>query len=177
MDKKELKNKSKAMSYLLRHDPKDLEMNKRGWVLIDDLLDHLGMDMVDLEEVVGNNDKQRFGFDEEMMYIRANQGHSIKWVKIDMETARPMECLYHGTGEKTRDIILKTGVKSMNREYVHLSSDIETATSVGSRHGKPIIFEVDARRMYADGIVFKISKNGVWQVEFVDPIYLTILDI
>ena len=37
---------------------------------------------------------------------------------------------------------------------MHLSSDKETAKKVGSRHGKPVIYEIDCRQMAADGYRF-----------------------
>ena len=65
----------------------------------------------------------------------------------------------------------------MNRNHVHLSRDIATATQVGSRHGKPIIFRLDTKQMVADGIVFYESDNGVWLTEMVDPKYLALLEV
>ena len=51
--------------------------------------------------------------------------------------------------------------------------DIETAIKVGSRHGKPIVYKVDAKRMSHDGFEFYISANGVWLTESVPAKYLT----
>ena len=59
-----------------------------------------------------------------------------------------------------------------NRLYVHLSNDIETAEKVGKRHGKPVIYEVDCKRMIEDGIEFFKSENNVWLVEGVPVKYL-----
>ena len=60
----------------------------------------------------------------------------------------------------------------MNRQYVHLSADEETATSVGMRYGNPVILEVDARSMYRAGFKFYRSENGVWLVDAVPWKYL-----
>jgi putative RNA 2'-phosphotransferase len=38
------------------------------------------------------------------------------------------------------------GLIPKRRLYVHLSSDIVTAKKVGSRHGKPVIYQVDKKR-------------------------------
>ena len=43
-----------------------------------------------------------------------------------------------------RDLIPKS------RLYVHLSSDVETAKKVGSRHGRPVIYEMLAIRSEID---------------------------
>ena len=56
--------------------------------------------------------------------------------------------------------------------YVHLSADIPTAKKVGSRHGKPVIYEVDCKRMTADGFKFYLSVNHVWLTKAVPVKYL-----
>lgn len=57
--------------------------------------------------------------------------------------------------------------------HVHLSADIETARKVGARHGKPIVFTVDAAAMHQAGYTFYCSDNGVWLVDCVPPQYLS----
>ena len=55
---------------------------------------------------------------------------------------------------------------------MHLSSDAATATKVGSRHGKPVLYTVKAKEMYDDGYSFFLSKNGVWLTKEVPVKYL-----
>ena len=43
-----------------------------------------------------------------------------------------------------------------------LYSDIETATAVGQRYGKPVILKIKALLMHEQGFVFYRSENGVW---------------
>lgn len=131
---------------------------------------------VELEYVVHNNAKQRFSISEDSKLIRANQGHSVK-INLGLQVQDPPTVLYHGTAIKNKDVILRTGIHKMNRNHVHLSRDIATATQVGSRHGKPIIFRLDTKQMVADGIVFYESDNGVWLTEMVDPKYLALLEV
>ena len=131
---------------------------------------------VELEYVVHNNAKQRFSISEDSKFIRANQGHSVK-INLGLQVQDPPTVLYHGTAIKNKDAILRTGIHKMNRNHVHLSRDIATATQVGSRHGKPIIFRLDTKQMVADGIVFYESDNGVWLTEMVDPKYLALLEV
>lgn len=66
----------------------------------------------------------------------------------------------------------KQGLLPKSRLYVHLSGDYETAVKVGSRHGKPVIYKVNARQMQADGYVFYQSVNGVWLTKHVPVKYL-----
>jgi putative RNA 2'-phosphotransferase len=60
----------------------------------------------------------------------------------------------------------------MARHHVHLSLDIPTATKVGARHGKPVLFAVDAAAMHQAGHRFYCSANGVWLTDEVPPQYL-----
>ena len=61
----------------------------------------------------------------------------------------------------------------MKRHHVHLSSDVPTATQVGSRRGKPVILKVNSGLMYKAGYKFYQSTNGVWLTEEVPPRYLS----
>ena len=87
-----------------------------------------------LDEIVRTDNKQRYSYNEDKTLIRANQGHSIS-ADVELREMHPPEILYHGTATRFIKSILQTGLKPMNRLYVHLSKDINTATKVGSRHG------------------------------------------
>lgn len=180
MDDKNLVKKSKWLSKHLRHQPEriGLKLEPGGWVKVDELLaaaarSHLALSRAQLEEVVAGNDKQRFAFDETGTKIRANQGHSVE-VDLELEPLSPPPHLFHGTGAQNRDLLLREGLKKMRRHHVHLSADLETALKVGARHGKPLVFMVDAARMSGDGHLFYRSANGVWLTDEVPPSYLKI---
>ena len=53
-------------------------MDRRGWVNVDDLLKKLDITIEELDHIVENNDKKRFGYDHDKKKIRAHQGHSAK---------------------------------------------------------------------------------------------------
>ena len=127
------------------------------------------MDM--LEEIVRTDNKQRYSFNEDKTLIRANQGHSIP-VDVELTKAVPPDILYHGTGEKYVSSIDKEGLLPKSRLYVHLSKDEDTAVNVGKRHGKPVIYKVDARKMQEDGFEFFLSVNGVWLTNEVPVKYI-----
>ena len=178
MDDKRLVKVSKFLSLHLRHEPGRLGLGLApgGWVGVDELLEacaRKGFDVsrAELEEVVARNDKRRFSFDETGARVRANQGHSVE-VDLQLAPATPPAVLYHGTGERSVGAILAGGLHRMSRHHVHLSADAETARRVGTRHGRPVVFEVEAARMHADGHVFHVSANGVWLVESVPTEYL-----
>lgn len=174
-----MKNISKFISYILRHNPSavGIELDAHGWADVNALIEgvcktgrFLNMQM--LEEIVKNDNKQRFSFNDDRTKIRANQGHSIE-VDVEMKVCPPPDILYHGTAEKYIESIRENGILKGNRNYVHLSKDKETAIKVGARHGKAIVLKIDTRQMYADGYIFLLSANGVWQTEQVPIKYVT----
>jgi putative RNA 2'-phosphotransferase len=178
----ELIRYSKFMSLVLRHRPGliGLSMDEGGWVHVESLL--LGMnakglpiDMNLLERVVAENDKQRFIFNADRTKIRANQGHTIA-VDLGLQPRTPPDILYHGTALKYHASIQTQGLLKGKRQAVHLSPDTQTALLVGRRHGEPVVLEVEAGRMAADGFVFFCSENGVWMVETVPPQYLHVIN-
>lgn len=170
---------SRYISMLLRHKPEaaDITLDEYGWAKVDELIAGVSkthfLDMDILEEIVATDDKQRYSFNENKTLIRANQGHSID-VDVQLEECVPPAYLWHGTGMKYVDSIRKEGLKSKSRLYVHLSYEYETAVNVGSRHGQPYVFKIDARRMSEDGFKFYKSINGVWLTEYVPQKYLEI---
>jgi putative RNA 2'-phosphotransferase len=175
----QLKNISKFMSLVLRHKPEQigLHLDGEGWAMVKELIDKMNakgipVDIGIINKVVEINDKQRFAFNEDRSMIRASQGHSIH-VELNLEEIIPPDVLYHGTATKYMDSILKEGLKKQNRQYVHLSSTIETATSVGMRHGKPVILTVKAKEMHQSGHKFYLSANKVWLTDAVPVEFIT----
>ncbi|AHI00417.1 hypothetical protein KALB_7059 [Kutzneria albida DSM 43870] len=154
---------SKRLAKCLRHAPEQfgVTLGTGGWTEVEPLLHALRMTRAELEHVVAHNDKSRFALDGTGTLIRASQGHSVQ-VDLDLPEAQPPAVLYHGTAERTVPAILAEGLRPMRRHDVHLSRDVATARRVGARHGRPVVFEVDAAGMSAAGHVFRVSANGVW---------------
>lgn len=180
MDAKQAKKRSKFFSQLLRHRPElvGLELEEGGWTDTKLFLEKINnykngepITFPELEYIVINNDKQRFGFNEDKTKIRANQGHSTN-VKMNYQPSTPPPVLYHGTATKNVDSILKNGIIKGSRQYVHLSVDTETAHKVGSRHGKPYIFKIETFKMQEAGLEFYQSENGVWLIDFIPSEFL-----
>jgi putative RNA 2'-phosphotransferase len=179
MEERRLVHISKYLSKHLRHQPERLGLTLApgGWVTVDALLaaaarHNMPITRAELDEVVVRNDKQRFSFDPTGTLIRANQGHSVP-VDLELAPLTPPDLLYHGTGQQTAVIIRREGLRKMQRHHVHLSADVKTATAVGARHGRPVVFVVDAACMHRDGFAFCRSANGVWLADRVPPEYLT----
>ena len=163
---------------VLRHKPQKigLELDAAGWANVGDLLVKMNSNGQSitfeiLVHIVETNEKKRFGFNSDKTEIRANQGHSIE-VEHGFKPINPPVILYHGTGEKSVENILKTGIQKRNRHHVHLSEDKETAIKVGQRHGKPVVLEVQSLKMTQDGHEFYKSENNVWLTDFVPATFI-----
>jgi len=182
MDKRYI-NISKAVSYALRHNPSafGLELDSEGWVSVGDLINalnkensHLDVTVASLCYIIDNSEKKRFEIKDNK--IRATYGHSIKQ-KIEYTPQEPPAVLYHGTTHQAyREIagLSGKGLKPMGRQYVHLSSDITTAITVGKRRDpNPVVFSINARLMYDDGIEFYHTGNDTtWLCDSVPKYYI-----
>ncbi len=177
VDKKLIKI-SKFLSLVLRHKPETigLSLDQGGWAQVDELLAvanraGVSLDKELLQQVVEQNDKQRFAFNQDHLRIRANQGHSIP-VVLDLESLLPPELLFHGTATRFITSIKRQGLIPKGRRHVHLSPDELTAVNVGQRHGKSIVLTIQASLMYEHGFQFYRSANGVWLTEKVPVEYI-----
>lgn len=173
----------KFVALLLRHKPEiiGLTLDPQGWADVDQLIDKINqksphsVTLTQVEELVRNDDKARFTFSSDGKKIRANQGHSIG-VDVELKEMVPPDVLYHGTAEKYMKDIQEGGLLPKTRLYVHLSSNLETATTVGKRHGELVIYRVDCKGMKKGGYHFFLSENGVWLTKCVPVEYLQKLD-
>ncbi len=166
------------ISLVLRHKPDaaHISLDEHGWADVEELLAGINdtgrtIDMGILEEIVRTDNKHRYSFNEDKTLIRANQGHSIS-VDVELEEKQPPHLLYHGTAERFLESIMAEGIKPMNRLYVHLSKDEETALKVGKRHGNPVVLKINAEEMYHDGKKFYLSQNGVWLTKYIETKYI-----
>jgi putative RNA 2'-phosphotransferase len=178
MDAKATTRLSKFLSQHLRHQPQaiGLTLQAGGWVEVADLLAACAahgypLTRDELEDLVEDNDKQRFAFDESGQRLRAQQGHSVE-VDLQLTPAAPPAVLYHGTAPAALPAIRAAGLQKMNRHHVHLTTDEATARRVGLRRGRPVLLAVDAAALHAAGGVFYRSGNGVWLVDNVPPQYV-----
>ena len=171
---------SKFLALILRHKPETIgiTLDEHGWANVDEVIAGIGQtrpfSMEILEEIVRTDSKGRYSFNEDKTLIRANQGHSVP-VDVELEQLMPPDVLWHGTAQKYVDSIEKIGLIPKGRLYVHLSADYETAVKVGQRHGKPVIYQIDAKQMAADGYAFFRSVNGVWLIKAVPREYMRIV--
>jgi len=169
---------SKRLAYLLRHSQNPLYISlDGGWASVSTILDVLHITKPVLDDIVAQDHKGRYSYDEAGERIRANQGHSIPGVMVEMAQPDPPEYLYHGTATRFLDSIYKEGLKPMTRQWVHLSADYETAVAVGRRHGSPVVLVIRVQDFVNDGHELYLSANGVWQAKAVPPCYFDIYSV
>lgn len=170
MSDDECKFISKKASYCLRHNPAKygLTLDDEGFVELNkflsamDRIHHFHPELTEerIQYIMDHADKQRFQILDG--YIRALYGHSLP-VKIKKEVGNPPDVLYHGTARRFMSSIQRQGLLPMKRQYVHMSTDIETAIQVGKRRdNKPVILKIDAKRAQEDGIIFYEGNDKTW---------------
>jgi putative RNA 2'-phosphotransferase len=169
---------SKFLSFVLRHKPDaiGLVLDAQGWVSVDELVQKgnaagTRFSRDNLLQVVETSDKKRFSVSADGQRIRAAQGHSVS-VELGLLRREPPTVLYHGTATRFVESILSEGLKPQKRQQVHLSADVATAERVGQRHGKPVIFKIEALHMHQLGFEFFLADNGVWLIDQVPPDFL-----
>lgn len=174
---------SKFLSYILRHKPESigLKLNNEGWADINELVylanqSNNSITLAEINLIVKNDPKGRFSISDDGQYIRAVQGHSLKTVDLKLTEAIPPARLLHGTAQRFIDNIFKEGLLPRDRQYVHLTENIDTAKQTGMRYGKPVVLVIDSHRMQTDGCLFYQAENDVWLTKTVPPIYITILN-
>lgn len=173
----ETKKMGKYVCMLLRHHPEEagIVLDEHGWTDVEELIEKVQAKYPLTEELLHEiafaPDKQRFEFSENGKRVRAVHGHSVP-VDLGYAEEMPPDVLYHGSAEKYRESIRELGLIKKDRLFVHLSEKIETAKEVGKRHGKLVLYTVDARKMHEDGYIFYKSVSGVWLTDSVSPAYL-----
>ncbi len=171
------KRMGKYVSMLLRHHPEeaDIILDEHGWTDVDDLIKKVNprypLTEEILQQIAEGSDKKRYEFSEDGKRVRAVHGHSVQ-VDLGYEESEPPAVLYHGSATKYQQSIEEKGLLKQSRQFVHLSENVEQAIDVGRRHGKLLLYEIDAVKMHEDGFRFFRSSSGVWLTDHVPVRYL-----
>ncbi|KAJ7714203.1 KptA family-domain-containing protein [Mycena metata] len=168
---------SKTLSWILRHGAKSegLAMRPDGCVKVTDLLANPKLSTLNLEalqEIVKADTKQRYDlkFDDDIWWIKANQGHSIKSVKLELAPISaasdiPSGVAVHGTTNEAWKLICKQGLSKMKRNHIHLAQgvagDNNVLSDTGMRKASPVLIFIDVQRAIDAGLKFFLSDNGV----------------
>jgi putative RNA 2'-phosphotransferase len=160
----------------------ELELDAEGWASVDDVVAALRSEKPewatlsadDLAKMIAAADKQRHEIRGGK--IRALYGHSIPG-KLNRTLAVPPDVLFHGTSPSFLPAIKSSGLLPMARQYVHLSTDADTAWAVGKRKSKtPTILRVQAKQANEKGVQFYIGNEKVWLADHVLPEFIVVPD-
>jgi putative RNA 2'-phosphotransferase len=174
----DLKRLSRRLSLILRHTAPQLGLtvDPEGYVPVAELLrvlasDEPGLDVALLDAVIAEvePDKQRFRRVDD--WIRANYGHTLAQ-RIEHAAAPPPALLFHGTAASALPGIRAHGLKPMQRQYVHLTTDESLALRVGARHGKAVCLRVAAAAAAAAGVAFYRANDCFWLAHAVPAAYV-----
>ena len=182
---------SKKLSWALRHGIKDLglSLNSAGYVPLQLLLSTPQFSKVSqevIEAIVSSDNKNRYMLIKENgeVFIRANQGHSIKEVK-DEQLLRPLTdpsefpIIVHGTNRASWKLIKNKGLYKMKRNHIHFAVGLPGDNQIisGARHNCEVFIFIDIENAMNDGIKFFVSENNVVLSAglngFISPIYFS----
>jgi putative RNA 2'-phosphotransferase len=172
------------MSHALRHEPwlYELELDAEGWTNVSALLAALRTESPvwselteeDVAEVITLSSKRR----HELVNgrIRALYGHSIPGTLRKVKASPPPR-LFHGTTPASSLLIQREGLLPMGRQFVHLSTDRETAIAVSKRKSsEPTILLILADESAQAGVSFYLGNEKVWLADRVPPEFIEIAD-
>lgn len=179
----QLRKLSRFLSLLLRHRPArfPIHMDDQGYADLDEVMHFVrGLPNFrwatysDIDAVLDLPGRQRFERvrqEDGPTLIRALYGHTA--VRPTYEPAEPPPVLYHGTAPETVPAIRRDGLHPMERQYVHLSVDAETARRTGLRHaGDAVVLEIDAAAAHDAGIAFYHPVEEIFLCDHVPPDYI-----
>ncbi len=176
---------SRFMALVLRHKPEviDVEIGEDGWVRLPDFVSGLQrawkkgpVTRETVRRIVDLDPKNRYEIDSTSRphRIRACYGHSVS-PRMNYAAVQPPSVLYHGTARRFLGRIWSSGLRSMERQHVHLTEDIETARQVGARRDAyPVVLAIDAESLARDGYVFYLAARGMYLTESVSAVYLSV---
>lgn len=177
-----LKRKSRALAQILRHSPEKAGFAKSldGFYPTDKVASFLNLDNEELRSIVSSDEKGRYSFSEDFSKIRANQGHSyFVDPSLLLNSYSPEDrsgFLFHGTSSEFSESIAREGLKSMSRQFCHLTENRELATKRAltvAKGDRPLIVTISKEKLLEsfekNGRNVFVSSNGVILVESVPP--------
>ncbi|KAJ7623757.1 KptA family-domain-containing protein [Roridomyces roridus] len=172
----ELSRISRELAYLLRHgaQKEGLPMRGDGYVSVDALLRHKNLHGVDfplIEKIVEQDKKGRYHLfyapspgTVDSWWIRANQGHSIQNIELDLKrifSADEIPMAVHGTTKRAWESIARQGLSRMSRNHIHLAQGTSGDVISGMRTSSQVHIHVNVALALKSDIKFYVSSNGV----------------
>ena len=150
---------SKQLSLMLRHRPGEfgIKVDRWGYANLQEVLKSLqerdrSLTQNDIELVVNDSKKKRFEIKE--VRIRACYGHTFP-IDLGLDPITPPEFLYKGVEMQVVETVLREGLKPNDRQFVHLSVDLDVAERLGGgREGNGAVIRINAKRSHLAGVRF-----------------------
>jgi len=159
----------RVLAYALRHQPHQfgVALDDEGFADLDDLAVGIRFSSYDwalferghIEDTIRGTDPGRFEIRDGR--VRACYGHSVR-LGSPGEVSIPPQNLFHGTSADSLDDVLKTGLRAMNRAFVHLTANPDYAERVAAAKGGGVVLRVKARHAALAGIEFFRANPHVW---------------
>ena len=155
---------SKLLSLILRHRPDEFGLNidEFGFIPVDEVVEVV-QERYDeatdeaVRDLVADTSQHRFEIVDER--IRALYGHSF-FVEMDGDPMDPPEKLYMWTTAKAGRRMEADGIHPIDRSYLHLSKDYDSAKSRSREVGTPCVAEILAKKAYDDGDIEFFARGG-----------------
>ncbi len=171
----------RVLAFALRHHPLrfGVGLDDDGFADLDELVvgirfshyDWATLDRTQVEAAIRGTDPGRFEVRDGL--VRARYGHSVA-LGSPGELQTPPDVLLHGTSADAAATVLATGLRPMNRAFVHLTSNPEYAAQVVAAKGGGIVLRVRAKEAADVGIEFFQANSHVWLAREVPPPFLRI---
>jgi len=156
-------------------------MRSDGYVKVDEVLAHpklkgAGLDLSGIQKIVAEDAKKRYDLrfepeppseTEGAWWIKANQGHSIKAVALELKPVTsaadiPSGIAVHGTDAKAWAAIETQGLSKMKRNHIHLAQGVSGQNVIsGMRKNCQVLIYINVQKALDAGIPFWLSDNGV----------------
>lgn len=170
---------SKFMALALRHRPAafGLELDAEGFVPLAALerviaaQPDLPTGRAEILQVVETLRPNRYEVRGEQ--IRARYGHAKSARPVAYPPVTPPPVLYHGTYPAALANIHRAGLQAQQRQYVHLSTTLERAQTVGQRRAAtPVILTIQAQAAHAAGVEFYAPEAQHYLARSIPPEFI-----
>jgi putative RNA 2'-phosphotransferase len=171
---------SKFLALILRHkaDEFAIELDEEGFADLNTVFAVIEnrykgqYSFEDLLTVVEGDSNKKKRYEIVGSRIRAMFGHGAVR-SVHYQPAIPPDYLYHGTTPQSLPIIKQEGLKSLSRQYVHLTTNLDNARNVALRRTKEsIILTINALDAYQDGIIFYNPESEHYLTQAMPPVYI-----
>lgn len=173
----------RVLAFALRHHPLrfGVALDDDGFAGLDELVvgirfshyDWATIDRQQVEDAIRDIDPERFEVRDGL--VRARYGHSVA-LGSPGERRTPPPVLLHGTSVDAVDAVLTTGLRPMNRAFVHLTTDPDYAAQVLTAKGRGVVLRVRADEAAAAGVEFFRANPHVWLARGVPTVFIDSAD-